>query len=556
MTLLPVVERELRVAARRRGAFWSRVGACLVLLTVMLWLLWVAGDTFFSPQHSGRSLFGVLCGLTFVLCLGVGGSLTADCLSSEKREGTLGLLFLTDLRGHDVVLGKLAATSLAAFYALLAVLPLLALPVLLGGLTKLAVVGMAVCLVNTMFFSLTAGLLVSAISRDERRAISGTIGLILGITLGLPLLGVVLEEMTGMPGRRGFAELLSTPSPAYGFVRGVEGLLNATPGGPSKAAFWRCQVWVHALSWLFLLLACAILPRTWHETGRTGAGAEGWRAGWPQWWFGGEPARLEMRRRLLAINPVTWLTNRHPGRALAPWVIFAVLALVWFAGAATLRVDWYSPPVAILFALVLQSFFKYQVAAEACRRFAEDRRSGALELLLSTPLTAAEIVRGQRLALARIFAGPLAALLAAEALLLAGAWRAAGEEAGQLAATFLTSMCVTALDCLALAWLGMWLGLRARSYTFALGQTLGWIQFFPWLLWGVATITMVALGPFSGGGGSEGAAFVALLSWWAFVCVVTDIVAFAWAQSRLATRFQAEATGLRRRGGKPARDAG
>ena len=29
---------------------------------------------------------------------------TADSLSAEKREGTLGLLFLTDLRGYDVVL--------------------------------------------------------------------------------------------------------------------------------------------------------------------------------------------------------------------------------------------------------------------------------------------------------------------------------------------------------------------------------------------------------------------------------------------------------------------
>ncbi|HQU46125.1 MAG TPA: hypothetical protein PK867_25150, partial [Pirellulales bacterium] len=42
--------------------------------------------------------------------------LTADCISSERREGTLGLLFLTDLRGHDVVLGKLVVAGLGAFY--------------------------------------------------------------------------------------------------------------------------------------------------------------------------------------------------------------------------------------------------------------------------------------------------------------------------------------------------------------------------------------------------------------------------------------------------------
>ena len=65
-----------------------------------------------------------------IYCLFSGRISTADCLSEEKREGTLGLLFLTDLKGYDVVLGKLAATSVSAFYGLLAALPVLAVPVL------------------------------------------------------------------------------------------------------------------------------------------------------------------------------------------------------------------------------------------------------------------------------------------------------------------------------------------------------------------------------------------------------------------------------------------
>ena len=44
----------------------------------------------------------------------------------------MGLIFLTDLKGYDVVLGKLAATSLNGFYGLLAVFPLLAFPLLTG----------------------------------------------------------------------------------------------------------------------------------------------------------------------------------------------------------------------------------------------------------------------------------------------------------------------------------------------------------------------------------------------------------------------------------------
>jgi hypothetical protein len=551
MTILPVVERELRVAARRRAAYWWRVGACLLVLAVMAWLAWVAGATFFSPQRSGRPLFTVLSVVAFVLCLGVGGALTADCLSSEKREGTLGLLFLTDLRGYDVVLGKMAATSLAAVYALLAVLPVLALAVLLGGITQLALAGTAVSLLNTVFFSLTAGLLVSALSRDERRAASGTAVLLFGITFGLPLVAWGLEELTRWPGRNGLADLIALPSPAIGFALGMDQLVNATgPGGPSAARFWISQVCVHAQSWLFLLLACAILPRTWHETGMRGGETTGWRAHWQTWWFGNPTRRLELRQRLLARHPMVWLTNRHLARVRSPWILLGCLAAGWFLGALWMGADWNTTAVAVVFALSLHTLFKYQVAAEACRRFAEDRRSGALELLLSTTLTPAELVRGQWLALRHIFAAPLVALLLADLLLLATAWRDAGGEAPELAWVFVAGMAVTVLDCLTLAWLGIWQGLRARNYIVGLGATLAGVLAFPWVVWSVGVVTLLAFEAM----GDLGEAFVSpfgfLLGSWLLVALLVDLAALYWAHSRLAGRFLAEATGLRRRGGK------
>jgi ABC-type transport system involved in multi-copper enzyme maturation permease subunit len=544
MTFLPVVERELRVAARRRAAHWWRVGACLLVFSVMAWLAWVAGETFFAPQRSGRALFTVLSAVIFALCLGVGGALTADCLSSEKREGTLGLLFLTDLRGYDVVLGKLAATSLAAFYALLAALPVLALALLLGGLSRLALVGTAVCLLNTIFFSLTAGLFVSAISRDERRANSATAALILGIAFGLPLLGAGIEELTGWTGRRGLGEALAMPSPIYGFAVGMDRLVNVSgPGAPSTAQFWFCQFWVQAQSWGFLLLACAILPRTWHETGASGPESGGWRAVCHRWWFGGTERRRELRQKLLALSPVLWLTHRHRPRVRAPWVLLAIAGVLWVAGSLWLGVDWNTTMVAVSFALGLHTLFKYQVAAEAVRRFAEDRRSGALELLLSTPLTPAEIVRGQWLALRRIFAAPLGAMLLADLLLLATAWRDAGGEAGALAWVFAVGMAVAALDCVTLGWLGMWQGLRARTYTVGLGVTLGWVLALPWALWCFGAFTAIAFEA----RGHDTNPFTLFLASWLVVAILTDLFALYWARTRLARHFAAEAVGLRRK---------
>src|SRR5882724_6366533 len=113
MTLLPMVERELRVAARRGGTYWNRLLTPVVLGALLVGkavLQPVA--TGFAP--SGLAVFETLAALAFLFCVLEGVWKTADCVSAERREGTLGLLFLTDLKGYDVVLGKLSAAWLAS----------------------------------------------------------------------------------------------------------------------------------------------------------------------------------------------------------------------------------------------------------------------------------------------------------------------------------------------------------------------------------------------------------------------------------------------------------
>src|SRR5271165_4992133 len=133
MTFLPIVARELRVAARRSGTYWVRCGAALALMIIGAWFFLMMPLQ--APQQVSMFLFRILTALAIFHCLLRGVWSTADCLAEEKRDGTLGLLFLTDLKGYDVVFGKLAATSLNGFYALLAVVPLMAVPLLLGGVT-------------------------------------------------------------------------------------------------------------------------------------------------------------------------------------------------------------------------------------------------------------------------------------------------------------------------------------------------------------------------------------------------------------------------------------
>jgi hypothetical protein len=525
MTFLPIVERELRVAARRRLTHWARFGAALAALAVMFWVLALqSGTGGVSPKDTGKMLFVVLASMSFFFCLAFGGYTTADCLSAERRRGTLGLLFLTDLSGYDVVLGKLAATSVGAVYALLALVPVLALPLLMGGVAKELVWGVAASLLNTLFFALTAGMFVSAVSRDERHAITGTLALIAAIAGGLPVLAALLEW------RHGAAQALFVCSPAYGFFLG----LDALGTGRGAVPFWVSMAVTHGLAWLFLGLACVILPRTWREHGEDCARPGGWRERWRRW----SPLRHWRKRPagVLEDNPVTWLSCRRQSRLFGAWSALVLVGAGWLIGLWTVGEDWLSPPAPVVFMLLLHGALKYELAGEACRRFAEDRQSGALELLLATPLSVPEIIQGQQGALWRRFAGPTAAALVADILLTVGSMNRARSADDEVFVVMAAGMGMLVVDAAALAWLGMWNGLTARNFTLAWIKTMFWVLWLPWVVFLVLSITAAA----SGGPNLD---FGGAVMVWLGIGVVADAVALTLAHARLSGRFRDYAAG-------------
>src|SRR5436190_3119756 len=254
MTFLPIVDRELRVTARRRSIYRLR-------LAVALTAMFLAGIIFVvnlgAPQHQlGRHLFEGLSVFSIIYCLYSGRISTADCLSEEKWEGTLGLLFLTDLKGYDVVLGKLAATSVSAFYGLLAALPVLAVPLLLGGITNAEFWRVALVLVNTFLLSLAIGIFGSALSRDARRAMAANLAFGLLLMAVLPAGIAAVIYFAGLPLR---PEAFMA-CPIYSFYLCDDVRYNAEPHH-----FWWSVGVVHLLTWLLLALTACIAPRTWQD---------------------------------------------------------------------------------------------------------------------------------------------------------------------------------------------------------------------------------------------------------------------------------------------------
>jgi hypothetical protein len=539
MIFLPIVGRELRVAARRRGTHRVRFFVALLAILFCGWFLLMSDSRSGGARSAGPDIFFSLSLLAFGYCLLAGVGATADCLSEEKREGTLGLLFLTDLRGYDIVSGKLAATSLGAVYGLVAILPVMALPLLMGGVGPGAFWRTALTLVNTLFFSLAAGMFVSAVSRDERRAIVGTIGLILLISALLPLAGAMWDSYHDTTGRMALAPYLFLPSPGYALALALESATSPK----TNPAYWHSMLVVHGLAWAFLLLAVWLVPHAWVDhTVRTDA--TGWRTHWQRWLRGSLGAHSASRTRLLELSPVAWLSCRNRLTALAPWIVMACLAVVWLMGYARMETEWLALPTAATFALMLHGFLKCQLAGDACRRFAEDRRSGALELLLTTPLGVKEILRGQARALRRQFAAPVVAVLAADTLLLLGALGETGMTNGDASGvllTFLAGMAVLVADAVTLSYLGMWRALRAASFTRAWGETLGLVLVLPWAVFLVAAFTAEAVG--LAPPNHRGWLFV-----WLGLGIGWDAVLLGWARWKLATQFRAVAAARSRSG--------
>ena len=535
MTFLPIVARELRIAARRPGTHRVRGAAALALILIGAWYFLVhQGD---PAQAIAPGLFWILTGGVVLYCLLSGVWFTADCLSEEKREGTLGLLFLTDLKGYDVVSGKLAATSLNGFYAVLAVVPVLALPLLMGGVAPGEFGRMAVVVVNTFFFSLALGMCVSALSRSPRKAMALTFLLILFFTAVLPACGAWRSIIAGTP-QVGRGWLMA--SPGFSYYRALD--LPYRPYQTFADEFWWSVAVIHGLGWLFLLLASVIAPRAWQDRSAGSPGLR-WRERRHAWSYGNLAERAAFRRRLLDRNAYFWLAARARLGPAYVWAFLGLVACGWVWGIAKARGDWFGDATYVLTGLLLNLVIKVWFALEAGKQLAEDLKQGTLELLLSTPLTVNEILRGQRLALRRQFQWPaLAVLLVFGLFMIAGAFDPASpqEPEGQAlwGLFWAAGMMMLVPDLAALYWVGMWKGLTAKNPTRAAATNLGCILLLPWLTLALGALAAPLLWP-----NAEGPLVpLCFLGLWFGLGLAADLGFGAWARHKLLTEFRLAAT--------------
>jgi ABC-type transport system involved in multi-copper enzyme maturation permease subunit len=201
----PVLVKELRGRMRGPRAF-VLLTIYLSILSLMTLLLYTAladniGSDLNAGQEIGKGLFLTIAAVALTEVCVLTPALTAGSIAGEKEHQTYDLLISSLLSPWQIVWGKLAAALAFALLLILAVVPVMSLAFLFGGVSPAEILIALVGLVATAVFYAAIGLFWSSVMRSSLGATSFSLGSIILMLLGIPFLAVIYALITnaGLP---------------------------------------------------------------------------------------------------------------------------------------------------------------------------------------------------------------------------------------------------------------------------------------------------------------------------------------------------------------------
>jgi hypothetical protein len=174
---------------------------------------------------------------------------------------------------------------------------------------------------------------------------------------------------------------------------------------------------LQGLTWILLGIACIRTRTSWRDAG-VSVKRTGWRERVERWQKGGLRGRQSWRKRMLELNPVAWLEGRDRLQARMLWAVCLLSAIFWAAKHLHAPQAWPDNEMLFIWPSMTHYSFCVWLAIQAPRRLADDKQSGALELLLCTPVKKGEILRGIMRVLRQRFGRALLALLVVDAFVV------------------------------------------------------------------------------------------------------------------------------------------
>ncbi len=480
---LPLLAKELTEIAARRRTYVTRVVYALLLFGFFAGMnesvFRRAAESALNAMGTGREMFLTLMVLqAFGIYLFL-PAMMAGQITQEKERDSLVLLFLTELGPWQILLQKYASGLIAILSFLLIGMPLAALAYSFGGISAQMLCAGVWALLLTCLQVAAFALLCSARARTTVGAFLGTYVGGIVIFFGLVFGGSAIDHFwTAVPSRSferfGFsvfpASLFEVIYDSQNldlstvFVRGLPSL-GATSFFLLLARFYFVRRAFAPASNTLLILFSRI--DVWMHRGNR--------------LFGNLSIRTR-DRSLPEDDPIAWResTRKSLGRPhyLARVLIGLEIPTVALGFAAVVNEHGSENYGLSMLAAVLGSLAALSLSAFAANAFVSERVNQTLDVLLTTPLTARDIVLQKARTLTRltwVLAAPVMTVFALECW-AEERW-AYGHRAD--AALYLGCSVLTLAVYLPLIlWLSLWIGLkmrtRFRAIVTALAVIVGW----------------------------------------------------------------------------------
>lgn len=383
----PVFVYEWLIASRRWQMYALR-SLLVFLLGVGLTLVWLQEVRAYAlvlrdSARVGEFFFYALVGTQLSLLLLAAPAATAGAICHDKSSGALLQLLTTDLSSAEIVLGKLAARLLPILGLLLVSVPVLFGALLLGGIAPEALAGAVLVELGLAILGCSLALALSVWTKKPQEVL-----LVVYLVWFLVVAGSVLTKFGPLP-TRPIALLLEDINP---FTMAFLPYMRRGTSALAEQCYYfaGCIVLSMGLTALAIFRLRAATLREWSR--------------------GEKPVRARQRSRFrltgfwsgprLDPNPVLWREwhRRRPSRWVRTiWIMYVVLTVGSTVTALALStvpgdrsIAWVSgAQVAIGFLLLIIT---------TTTSLSEERIHGSLDVLLATPLSTRQIVRGKWLA--------------------------------------------------------------------------------------------------------------------------------------------------------------
>ena len=485
--------KELQTMSRQRSTY---VLLGLFLVSSVLFIAGVthmawAGNGFLLASHN-VTVFGALMSVQGCMVVLVLPAVCATLITREKEQATLGLLMMSNLSRTSIILDKVLARMILLLVLSLSVAPALVYLLNQGGLAPVQIMRCYCVLFSMSLAYAGLAVLISARVYTVIGAIVATyltmmviFGLQLVVGATLAILDVIREET-----------MVSGIALLWPFVWAIP-LDGDLPLIVGLSDYWYIFLIISTLFFVGCVwLAAAILPR--YQERPSKKRTERKDRLWSRFLslFGAIGRRLSGVGSSPGRNPVTWReTTRGVLTSTRVQLLIGVLVLAVFGLYLTVAVliddrDWLILPWLVNWLLMLPTLALICLLA-GCLNFVNDRRRGYFDVLLSSPMSTAAIMRGKILGLSKMALPPAVLVGSTMLITLFATSLVRGRWDDDLWWISITVGSIIIGGALSLALSGMLAGLVAEKPMPAILLSLvfvaayGWIQF--WLTWVIAT---------------------------------------------------------------------